>query len=672
LSKKKSHKSQPKRQPRGPKPPRQARHKGGFRNISKGGHANLKEVVGTVQATDRGFGFLIPEDGSPDAFIPPNQMQNIMHGDQVRARVLPDRLDPKRFRCEILGVLKRGTTTLVGTLLFQQGHLLLKPDDARITNMVQLVPSPVQGRVGEKALVQITRWPSVANPLEGRVLEALGTGDQPGMDMRLVILKHQWPERFDPAAERQAEALPPNPAQEDFAHRLDLRQLPILTIDGRDARDFDDAVSLEKTDQGGWRLGVHIADVSHYVRPDSPLDRSARERSTSLYLPDRVLPMFPHSLSDGLCSLREGVPRLTLSAFLEYDAAGNPTKAHFAPSVISSRRRGIYEEVQKALDGSGDLENHRKYDDLVPMLRNMSRLSGMIRARREKEGALDFDLPEVRAVLDDQGNVLDIRRVARLGTHKLIEDFMVAANEAVADFLWKKKSPSLYRIHEPPKSTDSADLAAFLKAYGFPYKENDLSTPKGLQALLRRAKGHPLEATINNLALRSLSMAVYSPRNAGHFGLGLKSYCHFTSPIRRYPDVVVHRSLKRVLDFPGGLTEKDLDALGRHTSFQERAAEKTEREGQKVKQLAFMSTKVGLETNGLVTHVTANGVFVEMEPWGVEGFVPSEAFPGGPYQYDEIHLRLTNRRGNIKLGDSLKVKIESVDMPLQRLTLKPL
>jgi ribonuclease R len=285
---------------------------------------------------------------------------------------------------------------------------------------------------------------------------------------------------------------------------------------------------------------------------------------------------------------------------------------------------------------------------------------------------LDFDLPEVRAVLDEQGNVLDIKRVARLGTHKLIEDFMVAANEAVATFLTKRKSPALYRIHQPPKAADSADLAALLKAYRVPFKENELATPKGLQELLKRVKGHPLEATINTLALRSLSLAVYSPKNAGHFGLGLKSYCHFTSPIRRYPDVVVHRALKRTLDFPGGLTEKDLDALGRHTSFQERAAEKAEREGQKVKQLSFMSKRIGFETNGTVTHVTANGAFVEMEPWGVEGFVPSEAFPGGPYQFDEIHLRLTSRRGNVKLGDALKVKIETVDMPLLRLTLKPL
>jgi ribonuclease R len=668
LSKKKSHKSQPKRHAKGPKPPRHPKGKG----FSSPRRTDLPEIVGTVQATDRGFGFLIPENGSPDAFIPPREMQNIMQGDTVRARVMPDRFEPNRFRAEILGVVKRGQTTLVGTLFLQHNRLLLKPDDPKIPLVMELTPSPVQGKVGEKALAQITRWPSATNNLEGRIVEALGKCDGPGMDMRLVILKHHWPERFDPAAERQAEALPPNPSGEDFAHRLDLRGLPILTIDGRDARDFDDAISLERTDSGGWRLGVHIADVSHYVRPESPLDLSAKGRATSLYLPDRVLPMFPHSLSDGLCSLREGVPRLTMSAFLEYDAAGHPTKTHFAPSVILSRRRGIYEEVQKALDGNADLELRRKYDDLVPMLRDMSRLSGLIRARREKNGALDFDLPEVRAVIDEQGEVLDVKRVARLGTHKLIEDFMVAANEAVADFLWKRKMPALYRIHEPPTAKDSADLVALLKAYRVPFRENELGTPKGLQDLLKRVKGHPLEATINTLALRSLTMAVYSPKNAGHFGLGLKSYCHFTSPIRRYPDVVVHRALKRALDFPGGQTEKDVEALGRHTSFQERAAEKAEREGQKVKQLGFMSKKIGFETQGRVTHVTANGAFVEMDPWGIEGFVPSEAFPGGPYQYDEIHLRLTGKKGQVKLGDTLKVKVDTVDMMLQRLTLKPI
>ncbi len=679
MSKKKSqHQHSKSRHPKSPKPPHhpKGRGKGPVPSRGKGFHSprrvDLPEIIGTVQASDRGFGFLIPEDGSADAFIPPREMQDLMHGDTVRAQVVEDRFEPGRFRAKILGVVKRGQTTLVGTLVFERHRLLVRPDDPKVPHLMELQPSPIQGKVGEKVLTEITRWPSPSNALEGRVVEALGKGDDPGMDMRLVILKHQWPERFDPAAERQAEALPSNPLPEDFTHRMDLRSLPILTIDGRDARDFDDAISLERREGGGFRLGVHIADVSHYVRPDSPLDRSARGRATSLYLPDRVLPMFPHSLSDGLCSLREGVPRLTLSAFLDYDVNGQPGKTHFAPSVILSRRRGIYEEVQKALDGHADLEIHRKYDDLVPMLRDMARLSGMIRARRERDGALDFDLPEVRAVVDERGDVLDVKRVPRLGTHKLIEDFMVAANEAVADHLWRRKSPALYRIHEPPTDKDSSDLTNLLKAYRVPFKENELRTPKGLQELLRRVKGHPLEATIQTLALRSLNMAVYSPKNAGHFGLGLKSYCHFTSPIRRYPDLVVHRSLKRLLDFPGGVVEKELNDLGRHTSFQERAAEKAEREGQKVKQLAFMAKKIGVETLGRVTHVTEKGAFVEMDPWGIEGFVPNESFPGGPYQFDETHLRLSGRRGQVKLGDPLKVRIESVDRVLLRLTLKPL
>lgn len=670
MSKKPSHQQHhgKKRGPQGPKPPHHPKGKGFETPRAK----TAAEKVGIIQATDRGFGFFIPEDGSADAFIPPREMRDLMHGDQVRARILPDRFEPGRFRAEILSVVKRGRSTLVGTLAKQEGRWVLKADDARIPYWMELKGGAGKGREGEKALAEITRWPSSSHSLEGRVQELLGQGDEPGMDMRLVILKHQWPEKFDPAAERQAEALPENPGERDFEGRLDLRKLPILTIDGRDAKDFDDAISLERTALGGYKLGVHIADVSHYVRPGSPLDRSARGRATSLYLPDRVLPMFPHSLSDGLCSLREGVPRLTLSAFLEYDAEGRLGRTHFAPSVILSKRRGIYEEVQKALDGNGDLEIRRKYGDLLPMLRDMARLSGFIRAQREKQGSLDFDLPEVRAVLDESGDVTDVRRVARLSTHKLIEDFMVAANDAVADFLWKRKVPSLYRVHEPPKPEDSSELETLLKAYRVPFKPGDLSTPLGMQGLLRRVKGHPLEATLNSLALRSLSMAVYSPKNAGHFGLALKSYCHFTSPIRRYPDLVVHRALKKALATPDGYVEKELDALARHTSFQERGAEKAEREGQKVKQLAFMSKHLGFETQGRVTHVTEKGAFVEMDPWGIEGFVPSEAFPGGPLQYDEVHLRLTGRKVQVKLGDPLRVKVGSVDPVLLRLTLLPL
>ncbi len=673
LSKKKSRKFHPKhkKHARGPKPPPPRFG----RPPRPGPHAKIaagtRECVGIVHASDRGFGFLIPEDGSPDAFLPPREMRNLMNGDTIRARVLPDR-EPGRFSAQVVSIVNRRNTTLVGVLSRESGHWLLKPSDPRIPHWVRLLPGKVEGKVGDVAVARVTRWPSAGASLEGRLEEVLGDPGKPGVDMRIVIRKHHWPEAFSPEAERQATSLPGNPGEHDTKGRLDLRRLPTLTIDGRDARDFDDAISLERIHQGSWRLGVHIADVSHYVQPGTALDSDARDRATSLYLPDRVLPMLPHALSDGLCSLREGVPRLTMSAFLEYNPEGVLVKTHFAPSVILSRRRGIYEEVQQILDGKADLEVRRKYDDLEPMLRDMARLSAMIRRGRERAGALDFDLPEVRAVLDESGRAIDIRRVDRLGTHKLIEDFMVSANEAVADFLWKRKIPSLYRVHEPPKPQDSLELSTLLKAYGIPFREGDLATPKGLQDLLRRIQGHPLEPTISTLTLRSLTMAVYGIRNAGHFGLALKSYCHFTSPIRRYPDLVTHRALKKALGAgiqPGGKTE-DLGLLGKHTSFQERAAEKAEREGQKVKQLSFMETKIGETAAGRITHVTSHGAFVEMEPWGVEGFVSLENFIGGPYQFDEAHLRLSGRKDSIRLGDSLKVRIESVDHILQRLTLK--
>ncbi len=635
------------------------------------GRPGAREVVGIVQASDRGFGFFIPEDGTGDAFLNPREMRNLVNGDTIKARVTPDRQEG-RFSAEVLSIVKRKNTTLVGTLSRESGHWTLKPEDPRIPHWVKLLPGKVEGKAGEKAVARITRWPGEGPGMEGILEEILGSGEEPGVDMLVVIRKHQWPDRFPAEAERQAEKLPENPGEADFKGRLDLRKVPLLTIDGKDARDFDDAVSLENLPDGGWKLGVHIADVSHYVQPGSPLDLSARERSTSLYLPDRVLPMFPHSLSDGLCSLREGVPRLTVSAFLEYDRDGNPGRTHFASTVILSRRRGIYDEIQRMLDGTADGEIRRKYEDLLPMLREMVKLSALIRLRREAAGSLDFDLPEVRAVLDEKGVAIDVRKVERLGTHKLIEDFMVAANEAVATFLTQRKAPALYRIHEPPSAEDSSDLAAVLKAYRIPFKEGALSTPLGLQDLLKRIKGHPLEATLTTLTLRSLTMAVYATRNAGHFGLGLKSYCHFTSPIRRYPDVVVHRALKLALGESGGHRDNDLAPLGKHTSLQERAAEKAEREGQKVKQLGFMEKKIGETAEGRVTHLTAKGCFVELDPWGVEGFIPMEMLSGGPYQFDEVHLRFSGRRGQIKMGDPMRVRIDSVDRVLQRLGLKQL
>jgi ribonuclease R len=637
------------------------------RSSSRGGAS--RELVGIVQANEKGFGFFVPEDGSPDAFLPPREMNGILNGDTIRARVFADPRKEGRFNAEFMGIVKRGHASMVGTLEKEKGVFYLKPDDFRVTQPI-LLKGTAKGEAGQKAVAKITKWPGQGGSMEGELVEVLGFPDDPGVDIKSVIRKYQWPDFFPQPVESQVRGWPENPEEKDFQGRLDLRKLQILTIDGADAKDFDDAISLEKDSSGSYRLGVHIADVSHYVKEGTPLGEEAQSRATSLYLADRVLPMLPHSLSDGLCSLREGVPRLTLTAFLTYNAKGQFQKSEFAVSVIQSGRRGIYEEIQKVLDGKATPEIREKYAAYGPMLSEMVKLSRFIRKARETSGSLDFDFPEVRAVIEG-GKVVDVRKKDRLETHRLIEDFMVAANEAVATHLEKMKIPAVYRIHEPPNDSDVEELSTFLKAYHIPFKGFDLTSPLGMQSILRSVKGGPYANVVSNLALRSLKLAVYSTRNAGHFGLALKSYCHFTSPIRRYPDLLVHRALKKAIQREKTLSQaQPLEKIALHCSLQERTAEKAERESQKILQLRFMENKVNQKFEGPVKHLTPYGLYLELNPYGIEGFLPLENLTDDDYQLDPAALLYRGKRGSkIQMGDILKAEVLAVDMVFQRLVL---
>ncbi len=628
-----------------------------------------RELVGKVQANEKGFGFFVPEDGSPDAFVPPREMRGILNGDTVLARVGKDSFKEGKFSATVVSIVKRAHEELVGTLLKEHGDFYLKPDDFRVTQPILLSRGGLKGQEGQKAVAKITKWPG-DGLMEGQLVEVLGFPDDPGVDVTSVIRKYQWPDFFPKPVEAQVAGLPDNPSETDWQGRLDLRDMLVMTIDGADAKDFDDAISLEINSIGNYQLGVHIADVSHYVREGTPLNEEAQDRATSLYLADRVLPMLPYSLSDGLCSLREGVPRLTLSAFLTYSPKGQFIKSGFAVSVIQSRIRGIYEEVQQYLDGTASPEIKAKYAPFKDVLPVMVKLSGYIRKQRDANGSLDFDFPEVRAVIKD-GKVVDVKKKERLETHRLIEDFMVAANEAVATYLEQSKIPAVYRIHEPPDNSDVEELITFLTAYRIPFKGMDLTTPPGMQALLKSVKGGPYEAVVNNLALRSLKLAVYSTRNAGHFGLALKSYCHFTSPIRRFPDLMVHRAMKKALQKDRAVGHaQSLEKIALHSSEKERTAEKAERESQKILQLRFMENKVNQKFSGPVRHLTPYGAYVELNPYGVEGFLPLENLTDDVYQLDAPSLILRGKRGSkIQMGDILKVQVLSVDMIFQRLLL---
>ena len=641
-----------------------------FRTKKSSNSSSIKEVVGVVQANEKGFGFLIPEDGSTDVFIPPRAMRGVLNGDTVKASVVPDTRKAGGFVAERTEVTQRAHSSMVGTILKDYQEFYLKADDFRVTQPIFIQRGPLKPEEGKKAVVKIIKWPENDNMMEGQLVEILGVAGDPTIDIKTIIRKYNWPESFPKEVEDQVRPLPENPTETDWAGRMDLRHEMVMTIDGADAKDFDDAISLYKYDNGNYVLGVHIADVSHYVSPGTPLDKEAQERSTSMYLADRVLPMLPHSLSDGLCSLREGVPRLTTSAFITYDRAGTLLKTEFALSVIKSSRRGIYEEVQAVLDGNADDALQAKYAKQLPMLKEMVNLSKLIRKQRDTAGALDFDFPEIRAVIDANGLVVDVRKKERQNSNKLIEDFMISANEAVATHLKQKEMPTLYRIHEAPNHSDTEDLLNFLKAYHVPFKNFDLTTPIGLQGLLKSVKGTALETVISSLALRSLKLAIYSTRNAGHFGLALKSYCHFTSPIRRYPDLIVHRSLKAILaNHRDGKTIK-YEKLALHCSQKERVAEKAERESQKVMQLRFMENKVHQTFEGIVKHLTSYGAYVELTPYGIEGFLPMENMRDDDYRFDANTMILQGQRGSVvRIPDKMSVKVLAVDMIFQRLLL---
>lgn len=638
---------------------------------SPGRHASGVEKVGVVHLHERGFGFLVPQDGSPDAFLPPQEVRDVMHGDTVKARVSPDPRKEGKLAGTLISIVKRGRQTLVGVVLRDQGQWWLKPSDPKFEKPMRLVPGKVHGHPGQAAVARITTWPGPGRSLTGQLVEVLGDPNAPGVDLTLVVRKHDWPDRFSPLTDSQAAHFREDPGPADLKGRTDLKGLKILTIDGEDAKDFDDALSIERT-RSGWRLGVHIADVSHYVLEGTPLDLEARERATSLYLPGRCLPMLPPALADGLCSLKEGVPRLTVSCFLHFPfGSGVPRETELSLTVIHSRRRGVYEEVQQVLDGTALRPVQEKYAPLAGTLKDLRDLSRLVRAERERRGAVDFNFPEVKSILDSRGRVLDVRKVERLESHRIVEDFMIAANEAVATFLTGRRAPALYRVHEPPSAQDQEELVSVLQAYRIPFKARDLVRPEGLQSLLASLRGGPLEPLVSHMALRSLKMAVYSARNLGHFGLASTSYCHFTSPIRRYPDLVVHRALKAARGWAsaGPGAGPKLDQLAIHCSERERLADAAEREANRLKEVQFMADKVGREYEGVVAGLIPRGAFVELRPHGLEGFLPLDGLRGDRFEYDEKARVLKGRHRRIRLGNRLRVRVEVVDPVAQRITL---
>jgi len=632
-------------------------------------------VVGKLQGHEKGFGFVIPDyDDFEDMFISPDDMGTALHGDRVIARPYTRRRRGRKGRNwegEIIRILERANKELVGMLDAGRHFGFVTPTDRRIFTDV-FVPKQDYGgaKTGDLVLVEITRWPEKRRNPQGRVVERIGRPGEPGVDILSVIHNYHLPTEFPPRVVREVRDVPQSVNEAELEGRLDLRDVTMFTIDPPTARDFDDAVSLDHDEERNiWHLGVHIADVSHYVREGTALDDEARDRATSVYLVDRVIPMLPERLSNGICSLRPEVDRLTLSVFMDFDGSGDLVDHRIAPTVINSNARFTYDEVFELLtDPHSPLRD--KYEPYVDRLMQMDTLRGILRHKRRSRGSLDFDFPEARVVLSKQGLPVDIVPESNDISHQLIEEFMIAANETIAEHFHWLQVPFLYRVHEEPADDKVDDFRAFIHAFGLQMKKpQDHLHPKVFQDVLDQVEGRPEEQLVNTVMLRSMKQARYAVENFGHFGLASKYYTHFTSPIRRYPDLMIHRIIKDHIA-SGGLSAKRTGQLIRvlpdvaeHCSERERVAEEAERETVDMKKVEYMKRHVGDVFDGLISGVTNFGLFVQL-PNTVEGLVHVSTITDDYYHFhDEQYALVGERTGQrFRIGDGVTVQVMKVNV----------
>jgi len=623
-------------------------------------------VRGRVHAHPDGFGFLLPEDKTlDDVYLNRREMRRVMHGDQVMVRI--DRKQRGATEAHIVQIIERSHQRLLGTYEELDGRGLLIPMDARIA-AIQLKLAGAKPAKGQVVAAEMSRFATAMSPAEAVVVKVMGDPDDPQVQAQSIIFRYGLSASFPPEVHREATACPYAINENEIAQREDLRELPIVTIDGENARDFDDAVYVRKL-AGGFELLVSIADVAYYVRPDTALDQEAYARATSVYFPDRAIPMLPEALSNGICSLNPNEDRLTKSVAIEFNAKGEVVRSRFLNSVIRSHERMTYTDVRRILVDR-DPECLARYRDLVDEFKLMEELALLIFSNRKARGNLDFDLPEAEIILDLQGMPENIVRAERNIAHRIIEEFMIAANESVARHLTEKELPTLYRVHEGPDQDALEALEPFLLSLGYrlPQKKEHIE-PLEVQRLLESARGKPEERVVNRVLLRSMKQAVYQPENIGHFGLASTCYTHFTSPIRRYPDLIVHRTLDRALrneKLKANQREDLLRALqesGKHTSERERHAMDAEREMVALKKAQFMMTKMGEEFRGFVNSLANFGFFVELDDYFVEGLVKLASLTDDDYDYYEKEYLIKGRRHGKKfrLGDNVRVKVARIN-----------
>ena len=623
-------------------------------------------LTGVFTAHPKGFGFVSVDGMEEDVFIPEDQVHGAMHQDTVQITVKPGQ-SGKRREGAVNRIVKRGTDRIVGLYQESRNFGFVIPDNERYTRDIFVPKEDSGGAVnGHKVVVELVSYGTDRKSPEGKVVEILGHISDPGTDILSIVKGYDLPVEFPEKVMRQAERVPDRISEADLQGRTDLRDVQMVTIDGEDAKDLDDAVSLEMNG-GQYILGVHIADVANYVQEGSALDREAFERGTSVYLVDRVIPMLPRRLSNGICSLNEGQDRLALSCIMTIDQKGKVLDHVIAETVIRVDRRMTYTSVKKILEEQ-DAEESARYEELVPMFQRMQELAGLLRARRRARGSIDFDFPETKVILDEKGEPVEIRPYDRNTATKIIEDFMLIANETVAeDYFWQEL-PFVYRTHENPDPDRMKKLSTFINNFGYSirFREDEVH-PKELQKLLERLEGTPEETLISRLTLRSMKQAKYTTECTGHFGLAARYYCHFTSPIRRYPDLQIHRIIKDSLR--GRMNQekiehyrKILDEVAKQSSERERRADEAERETIRLKKAEYMSRHLWEEYDGVISGVTGWGLYVEL-PNTVEGLVHVSSLQGDYFEYNENAYEIVGQRTGktYRLGQTVRVQVVKAD-----------
>lgn len=634
--------------------------------------------VGKLVSHKKGFGFVeSDEEYTQDLFIPADSLNGAMHNDRVIAEITTPATDEKRAEGRIIKVVERAITDVVGTFQESKNFGFVLPDNKKFNKDIFIPKKFFNGARGnDKVVCRITQWPTEDRKPEGKIIEILGQKGDRYVEIASVIREHGLPEEFPKKVLDEAEKVAIEIPQEEIDRRLDLRDLNIFTIDGEDAKDLDDAVSIEVLDNGNYKLGVHIADVTHYVKEKSKLDKEALKRATSVYLVDKVIPMLPKTLSNGVCSLNPFEDKLTLSVFMEINHKGDVVKHDIKETIINSKARMTYTEVSDILE-KDDEKLKKTFAKVADDFFTAEKLARILMKRREKRGAIDFDFPEAKIILNNDGDVVDIVQYERRISNRIIEEFMLITNETVAEHFFWLNMPFVYRVHETPAHEKIETLNKFISTFGYVIK-GDLESvhPKALQGIIEQIHGKTEEKAISTIMLRSLKQARYSPECVGHFGLAAQYYSHFTSPIRRYPDLQIHRIIKEFLN--GKISQKRQDQLAQivdyastQSSEREREAELAERDVKDIYKARYMEDRVGEEFVGIVSSVTSFGMFIELDNT-VEGLVRLADMSDDYYIFDENTFTILGERTKkmYRIGDVVKIKVEKVNVDFKEIDFK--